>query len=85
MLARGNVENCRKITETKGLLCLATLIEREKGELQINCLMKILEINTAAENNPDIRRAAFKTNSPVAKAITEQLIRLAWLINRIIL
>ncbi|GKA52800.1 ARM repeat protein interacting with ABF2 [Tanacetum coccineum] len=76
MLARGNVENCRKITETKGLLCLAKLIEREKGELQINCLMTVLEITNAAENNPDIRRAAFKTNSPAAKAITEQLIRL---------
>ncbi|PWA58842.1 armadillo repeat only 4 [Artemisia annua] len=52
-----NAENCIKITETKGLICLAKLIEREKRELQINCLMTILEINTAAENNPDIRRA----------------------------
>ncbi|PWA56526.1 Armadillo [Artemisia annua] len=76
MLARGNVENCRMITETKGLLCLAKLIEREKGELQINCLMTVLEVTTAAECNPDFRRAAFKTNSPAAKAITEQLIRL---------
>ncbi|KAI3713859.1 hypothetical protein L1987_72446 [Smallanthus sonchifolius] len=75
MLARGNVANCRKITETKGLLCLAKLIEKEKGELQINCLMTVLEITSAAECNPDIRRSAFKMSSPAGKAVVDQLLR----------
>ncbi|XP_076922430.1 uncharacterized protein LOC143584221 [Bidens hawaiensis] len=76
MLAKGNVANCRRITETKGLLCLAKLIEKERGELQINCLMTIMEITSAAESNPDIRRSAFKTNSLASKAAAEQLLRL---------
>ncbi|KVH95552.1 uncharacterized protein LOC112528416 [Cynara cardunculus var. scolymus] len=76
MLARGSIANSRKITETKGLLYLAKLIEKENGELQINCLMTIIEITAAAEYNPDLRRSAFKTNSPSAKAIVDQLLRL---------
>ncbi|KAK7252405.1 hypothetical protein RIF29_36325 [Crotalaria pallida] len=76
MLARGSVTNSRKITETKGMLCLAKLVEKEQGELQYNCLMTIMEITTAAESNADLRRAAFKTNSPPAKAVVEQLLRI---------
>ncbi|KAM7464656.1 hypothetical protein LguiA_032777 [Lonicera macranthoides] len=41
-LARGSVPNCRRITETKLLFFLAKLIEREEGELMINCLMIIM-------------------------------------------
>ncbi|KAE9607066.1 hypothetical protein Lalb_Chr09g0326131 [Lupinus albus] len=76
MLARGSVSNSKKITETKGMLCLAKLIEKEQGELQYNCLMTIMEITAAAESNDDLRRAAFKTNSPPAKAVVEQLLRI---------
>lgn len=75
MLAKDSISNSRRITETKGLLCLAKLIEKEKGELQKNCLMAITEITSAAESNPDLRRSAFKTNSPPAKAVVEQLLR----------
>ncbi|KAJ8438533.1 hypothetical protein Cgig2_024622 [Carnegiea gigantea] len=75
MLAKDSISNSRRITETKGLLCLAKLIEKEKGELQKNCLMAIMEITSAAESNPDLRRSAFKTNSPPAKAVVEQLLR----------
>ncbi|KAK2983343.1 hypothetical protein RJ640_016081 [Escallonia rubra] len=75
MLARGSVSNGRRITETKGLLCLANLIEGENGELQKNCLMTVMEIAAAAESNADLRRAAFKTNSPAAKAVVDQLLR----------
>lgn len=75
MLARDFVLNSKRITETKGLLCLAKLVEKEKGELQYNCLMTIKEITAAAESNGDLRRAAFKTNSPAAKAVVEQLLR----------
>ena len=75
MLARKSVSNSRKITETKGMLCLAKIVEKEQGELQFNCLMTIMEIAAAAESNADLRRAAFKTNSPAAKAVVEQLLR----------
>ncbi|CAI9275119.1 unnamed protein product [Lactuca saligna] len=74
MLAKGSVTNCRKITEAKGLLCLANLIEKEKGELQINCLMAIMEITASAEYNPDLRRSAFKSNNN--SPIVDQLLKL---------
>lgn len=57
------------------MLCLAKLIEVERGELQFNCLMTVVEIAAVAESNPDLRRAAFKTNSPPAKAVFHQLLR----------
>ncbi|KAL8227479.1 hypothetical protein R6Q57_015063 [Mikania cordata] len=76
MLARGNLSNCKLLTDTKGLLILAKLIETETGELQTNCLMNVMEIAAAAELYPDLRRAAFRTNSPAAKAVVDQLLRL---------
>ncbi|KAL9166281.1 hypothetical protein ABFS82_05G019500 [Erythranthe guttata] len=75
MLAKWSVPNSKRITDTKGLLCLAKLVEAEEGELQRNCLMTIMEITAAAESNPDLRRATFKTNSPPAKAVVDQLLR----------
>lgn len=75
MLSKGSVVISKRITETKGLLCLAKLVEREQGKLQLNCLMTIMEITAAAESNADLRRAAFKTNSPAAKAVVNQLLR----------
>ncbi|GLT46441.1 hypothetical protein SLA2020_201890 [Shorea laevis] len=75
MLARGSVLNSKRITETKGLLCLAKLVEKEHGELQYNCLMTITEITAAAESNADLRRSAFRTNSPAAKAVVDQLLK----------
>ncbi|KAE9454119.1 hypothetical protein C3L33_13982, partial [Rhododendron williamsianum] len=76
MVAKGSVLNSRRITETKGLLCLAKLVEKSQGELQFNCLMAIMEITTAAELSVDLRRAAFRNNSPAAKAVVDQLLRL---------
>ncbi|OAY34482.1 uncharacterized protein LOC110628927 [Manihot esculenta] len=75
MLARGSVSNSKRITETKGLLCLAKLVEKGEGKLKFNCLMTIKEIAAAAESNADLRRAAFKTNSPAAKAVVDQLLK----------
>ncbi|KAK6160230.1 hypothetical protein DH2020_003611 [Rehmannia glutinosa] len=75
MLAKESVPNSKRITDTKGLLCLAKLVETEEGELQYNCLMTITEITAAAESNADLRRAIFKTNSPAAKAVVDQLLR----------
>ncbi|KAJ0104619.1 hypothetical protein Patl1_18116 [Pistacia atlantica] len=74
-LSKGSLACCRKITETKGLLCLAKIIEREKGDLQFNCLMTVMEITAVAEFNAELRRGAFKTNSPAAKAVLDQLLR----------
>ncbi|KAJ4828480.1 hypothetical protein Tsubulata_040054, partial [Turnera subulata] len=74
-LSKGGLTTCRKITETKWLLCLAKIIEKEKEELRYNCLMTIAEITAVAESNADLRRAAFKTNSPAAKAVLGQLLR----------
>ncbi|CAI0463560.1 unnamed protein product [Linum tenue] len=75
MLAKGSVSNSKRITETKGLLCLAKLVEIGEPELQFNCVMTIKEITFAAESNADLRRAAFKANSPAAKAVVDQLLR----------
>ncbi|KAJ0491075.1 putative armadillo-like helical protein [Helianthus annuus] len=76
MLSIGNLANSKLLTETKGLLVLAKLIETETGELQTKCLMNVMEIAAAAESNPKLRRAAFRTNSPAAKAVVDQLLRL---------
>ncbi|TQD75374.1 hypothetical protein C1H46_039067 [Malus baccata] len=74
-LCKGCLLNSRKVTETKGLICLAKIIEKEAGELQLNCLMTVMEIAAVAEYNTDLRRAAFKLNSPAAKAVLDQLLR----------
>uniref|UniRef100_A0A2N9GV05 DUF7792 domain-containing protein n=1 Tax=Fagus sylvatica TaxID=28930 RepID=A0A2N9GV05_FAGSY len=74
-LSKGSLVNSRKITETKGLLCLAKMIEVEKEELQYNCLMTVMEIAAVAESNTELRRAAFKPSSPPAKAVLDQLLR----------
>ncbi|KAI3940945.1 hypothetical protein MKX01_011672 [Papaver californicum] len=65
MLSKESISNSRRITETIGLLYL-----------QMNCLITVMEITAAAEVNADLRRAAFKTNSPASKAVMEQLLTL---------
>nr|XP_016512857.1 PREDICTED: uncharacterized protein LOC107829898 [Nicotiana tabacum] len=74
-LAKGSLLNTRKITEAKGLLCLAKIIEKEKGDLQINCLMTVMELAAVAESNVELRRVAFKPTSPAGKAVIDQLLR----------
>lgn len=74
-LCRDCLLNSRKVTETKGLICLAKIIEREVGDLQLNCLITVMEIAAVAESNPELRRSAFKHNSPAAKAVIDQLMR----------
>lgn len=75
-LSKGSLTNSRKITETKGLLCLAKVIENEEGELQYNSLMTIMEVTAVAESKPDLRHAAFKITSPAPKAVLDQLSRM---------
>ncbi|XVF45888.1 hypothetical protein PTKIN_Ptkin02bG0243900 [Pterospermum kingtungense] len=74
-LAAMGVSNCRTITETKALLCLAKLVEKEAAKLQYYCLMTIMEITAAAESDIQFRHAVFKTNSPSAMAVVDQLLR----------
>ncbi|XP_038894320.1 ARM REPEAT PROTEIN INTERACTING WITH ABF2-like [Benincasa hispida] len=75
-LSKGSLTNSRKITETKGLLCLAKIIENEEGELQYNSLMTVMEVTAVAESKPDFRHAAFKITSPAPKAVLDQLSRM---------
>nr|GEV18564.1 hypothetical protein [Tanacetum cinerariifolium] len=75
VLAKGSLLNSRKIMETKALICLAKLIEHEPEELQVNCLKTIMELATVAESNADLRRQAFKPNSPAARTVLDQLLR----------
>lgn len=71
----GNVSSSRIITETKGLLCLAKLIEKAGGELHHNCPMAVIVSAAAAELSVHLRQAAYTTNSPAAKALIDQLQR----------
>lgn len=80
-LSKGSLSNCRKITETKGLLFLAKIIENEEGDLQYNCLMTVMEVTAVAESKPDLRHAAFKITSPAPKAVLDQLSRLIQMEN----
>jgi len=73
-LAAGNIKNCKLITDTCALLCFAKLMKHSVGELKYNSVMAVMEIAAAAESDPELRRAAFKTNSPSAKAVVEQLL-----------
>ncbi|GLT25317.1 hypothetical protein SLA2020_004520 [Shorea laevis] len=75
VLARGNKSISKNITERNGLMCLAKLIEKERNELQLNCLMIVKEIATIAEQQPNFRRLAFKTNSPGVRAVIDELLR----------
>ena len=74
-LAKDNLLNCMRINETNGLLGLAKMVENEKGLLKLYCLRAIMEISSIAELNPDFRRSVFKTKSPSAMAVIEELLR----------
>ncbi|CAK8562982.1 unnamed protein product [Lathyrus sativus] len=74
-LSKGCLLACRKITETKGLLCLAKIIESASDELKLNCLMAVMEIAAVAESNAALRRSAFRSTAPAAKAVLDQLVK----------
>ncbi|XP_024398845.1 uncharacterized protein [Physcomitrium patens] len=74
-LAAGNIKNCKLITDTCALLCFAKFMKLSGGELKYNSVMAVKEIAAAAERDPELRRAAFKTNSPSARAVVEQLLK----------
>ncbi|XP_058754866.1 uncharacterized protein LOC131628015 [Vicia villosa] len=74
-LSKGCLLACKKITETKGLPCLAKIIESASDELRLNCLMAIMEIAAVAESNAALRRNAFRSTAPEAKAVLDQLLK----------
>ncbi|KAL5986016.1 hypothetical protein ACLOJK_028006 [Asimina triloba] len=75
-LAMGNSSICRSMTESRALLCFAVLLEKGTGEVQFNSAMALMEIAAVAEQDSDLRRSAFKPNSPAAKAVVDQLLRI---------
>ncbi|KAB2097774.1 hypothetical protein ES319_A01G194200v1, partial [Gossypium barbadense] len=75
MLVQGSISNCKTLTKTKGMLCLAKLMKTKKNELQYNCLMIIREITAIAESNNEFRHSTFKSSSPAAKAVVDELLK----------
>ncbi|KAG9442613.1 hypothetical protein H6P81_018467 [Aristolochia fimbriata] len=75
-LCKGNSGICRSITESRALLCFAVLLEKGPEEVQYNSAMALMEICAVAEQDADLRRSAFKPNSPAAKAVVDQLLRI---------
>ncbi|KAL1554192.1 hypothetical protein AAHA92_14778 [Salvia divinorum] len=75
ILAKGNLFNSGKITDTKALLVLAKIIERERGELKESCLRVVMELAVVAESNDELKRAAFKPTTTAAKVVFDQLLR----------
>ncbi|XP_065031256.1 uncharacterized protein LOC135653325 [Musa acuminata AAA Group] len=75
-LARGNADICRNLTESRALLCFAVLLEKGTGDVRHNSAMALMEITRVAEHNADLRRSAFKPNSPACKAVIDQLLHI---------
>ncbi|XP_071731263.1 uncharacterized protein [Rutidosis leptorrhynchoides] len=75
-LAKDNSLICKNITESRALLCFAVLLEKGEEEVKYNSAMALMEITNVAEKDSDLRRAAFKPNSPACKAVIEQLLQI---------
>ncbi|KAK0605305.1 hypothetical protein LWI29_025228 [Acer saccharum] len=75
-LAKGNAPICRSITESRALLCFAVLLEKGPEEVQTNSAMALMEITAVAEQDTELRRSAFKPNSPACKAVVDQLLKI---------
>ncbi|XP_061343686.1 uncharacterized protein LOC133289707 [Gastrolobium bilobum] len=75
-LAKDNSLICRSITESRALLCFAVLLERGPEAVQYNCAMAVMEITSAAEKDAELRKYAFKPNSPACKAVVDQVLRI---------
>lgn len=75
-LAKENSTICRSITESRALLCFAVLLEKGAEEVRYNSAMALMEITVVAEQDSELRRAAFKPNSPACKAVIEQLLQI---------
>ncbi|KAL2508218.1 armadillo repeat only 2 [Forsythia ovata] len=75
-LAKGNSPICKSITESRALLCFAVLLEKGSKDVQYNSAMALMEITAVAEEDAELRRSAFKPNSPACKAVVDQILRI---------
>ncbi|XP_004512138.1 uncharacterized protein [Cicer arietinum] len=75
-LAKGNVPICRSITESRALLCFAVLLEKGPEAVQYNSAMALMEITAVAEKDAELRKSAFKPNSPACKAVVDQVLKI---------
>ncbi|XP_057761669.1 uncharacterized protein LOC130981922 [Arachis stenosperma] len=75
-LAKGNSAICRNITESRALLCFAVLLQRGPEAVQYNSAMAVMEIAAVAEKDPELRRSAFKPNSPACKAVVDEVLKI---------
>ncbi|KAG6477606.1 uncharacterized protein LOC122023975 [Zingiber officinale] len=75
-LTKGNADICKSITESRALLCFAVLLEKSTGDVRYYSAMALMEIARVAEHNADLRRSAFKPNSPASKAVIEQFLQI---------
>ncbi|KAB1199454.1 Vacuolar protein 8 [Morella rubra] len=75
-LSKGNPAICRSITESRALLCFAVLLEKGPEDVKYNSAMALMEITAVAEKDADLRRSAFKPNSPACKAVVDQLLKI---------
>ncbi|KAK7307479.1 hypothetical protein VNO77_40585 [Canavalia gladiata] len=76
LLAKGNSAICRSITESRALLCFAVLLEKGTEGVQYNSAMAVMEITAVAEKDAELRKSAFKPNSPACKAVVDQVIKI---------
>ncbi|KAG4952041.1 hypothetical protein JHK85_045908 [Glycine max] len=75
-LAKGNVAICRSITESRALLCFAILLEKGSEDVKYNSALAVKEITAVAEKDAELRRSAFKPNSPACKAVVDQVLKI---------
>lgn len=75
-LVKGNSGICKSITESRALLCFAVLLEKGPEDVQYNSAMALMEITAVAEKDPELRKLAFKPNTPACKAVVDQLVRI---------
>ncbi|KAK7360198.1 hypothetical protein VNO77_02180 [Canavalia gladiata] len=75
-LAKGNSAICRSITESRALLCFAILLEKGTEDVKYNSAMAVKEITAEAEKDAELRRSAFKPNSPACKAVVDQVLKI---------
>ncbi|TKY70343.1 Importin subunit alpha-1 [Spatholobus suberectus] len=75
-LAKGNSPICRIITESRALLCFAVLLEKGPEPVQYNSAMAVMEITAVAEKDAELRKSAFKPNSPACKAVVDQVVKI---------
>ncbi|KAL9327139.1 hypothetical protein ACSQ67_007784 [Phaseolus vulgaris] len=75
-LAKGNVAICRSITESRALLCFAILLEKGSEDVKYNSVLAVKEITAVTEKDAELRRSAFKPNSPACKAVVDQVLKI---------